>query len=67
MCIVNMIAENSKPIVKWIMGIIIAVAIGCGVSGLVTLQNKGDDEPYKFTSTVVMMNTITPVITAVIQ
>lgn len=33
------------------MGIIIAVAIGCGVSGLVTLQNKGD-EPYKFTSTV---------------
>lgn len=64
MCIVNTIAENSKPVVKWIMGIIIAVTIGCGVSGLVTLQNKGDDEawnngyctednqPYKFTSTV---------------
>lgn len=44
MCIVNTIAENSKPIVKWIMGIIIAVAIGCGVSGLVTLQNKGDEQ-----------------------
>lgn len=25
LCIVNMIAENSKPVVKWIMGIIIAV------------------------------------------
>lgn len=64
MCIVNTIAEDANPVVKWIMGIIIAVAIGCGVSGLVTLQNKGDDEawnngyctecnePYKFTSTV---------------
>lgn len=62
--IVNIIAENSKPIVKWIIGIILAVAIGCGVGGLITLQNKGDDEawnngyctecnePYKFTSTV---------------
>lgn len=46
LCIVNMIAEDSKPVVKWIMGIIIAVAIGCGISGLVTLQNKGDDEYY---------------------
>ena len=25
LCIVNMIAEDSKPVVKWIMGIIIAV------------------------------------------
>lgn len=62
--IVNIIAENSKSIVKWIMGIILAIAIGCGIGGLVTLQNKDDDEvwnngyctecnePYKFTSTV---------------
>ena len=64
LCIVNTIAENGSPIVKWIMGIIIAVAIGCGISGLITLQNKGDDkawnngyctecnEPYKFTSAI---------------
>lgn len=25
MCIVNIIAEDGKPVVKWIMGIIIAV------------------------------------------
>lgn len=62
--IVNIIAENSKPIVKWIIGIILAVAIGCGVGGLITLQNKDDDEawnngyctecnkPYKFTNAV---------------
>jgi hypothetical protein len=62
--IVNIIAENSKSIIKWIMGIILAIAIGCGIGGLVTLQNKDDDEawnngyctecnkPYKFTSTV---------------
>lgn len=62
--IVNIIAENSKSIVKWIMGIILAIAIGCGVGGLITLQNKGDDEvwnngyctecdkPYKFSSVI---------------
>lgn len=37
MCIVNIIAEDSKPIVKWIIGIILAVAIGCGIGGLITL------------------------------
>lgn len=46
MCIVNTIAENSKPIVKWIIGIILAVAIGCGIGGLITLQSKGDDEAW---------------------
>ena len=33
MCIVNIIAEDGKPIVKWIVGIILAIAIGCGISG----------------------------------
>lgn len=64
MCIVNIIAEDSKPIVKWIIGIILAVAIGCGIGGLFTLQSKDDDEawnngyctecnePYRFTNKV---------------
>lgn len=64
MCIVNIIAEDSKPIVKWIIGIVLAVAIGCGIGGLITLQTKGDDktwnngyctecnEPYKFVNKV---------------
>lgn len=46
MCIVNIIAEDGKPVVKWIVGIILAITIGCGISGLVTLQNKGDDEAW---------------------
>lgn len=64
MCIVNTIAENSKPIVKWIIRIVLAVAIGCGIGGLITLQSKGDDKawnngyctecdkPYKFSSVI---------------
>ena len=44
--IVNIIAENNKSIIKWIMGIILAIAIGCGIGGLVTLQNKDDDEAW---------------------
>ena len=64
MCIVNTIVENSKPVVKWIIGIILAVAIGCGIGGLFTLQSKGDNEawnngyctecnePYKFANKV---------------
>ena len=46
MCIVNTIAENSKPVVKWIIGIILAVAIGCGIGGLLTLQSKDDNEAW---------------------
>lgn len=46
LCIVNTIAEDGKPVVKWMVGIILAIAIGCGISGLITLQNKGDDEAW---------------------
>lgn len=64
LCIVGIFTENSKPIVKWIVGTILAVAIGCSISGLFVLQNKNDTEawnngyctecgnPYKFTSAV---------------
>ena len=64
LCIVNTIFEYSNKIVKWIVGIIIAIAIGCGASGLATLQIKGDNDawnngyctecntPYKFTNSV---------------
>ena len=63
-CIVNVILEYSHIAVKWIAGIIIAVTIGCGISGVATLQLKGDNDawnngyctecnaPYKFTSSV---------------
>lgn len=68
MCIVNTITENGKPIVKWITGIILAVAIGCGIGGLITLQSKGDNKawnngyctecnkPYKFVNKVYHRN-----------
>lgn len=46
MCIVNIIAENRKPIVKWIIGIILAVAIGCGIGRLIILQSKSDDKTW---------------------
>lgn len=46
LCIINTIAENSKSILKWAAGIILAIAIGCGISGLLVLQNKGDDEKW---------------------
>lgn len=64
LCIILTIAENGRLVVKWIVGIVLAVAIGCGISGLMTLQNKGDDEawnngyctecnkPYKFVNVV---------------
>lgn len=46
LCIVNTIMENCNQVAKWIVGIILAVAIGCGISGLATLQMKGDDEAW---------------------
>lgn len=44
--IVNTIAENAKPVVKWILGAIIAIAIGCAIGGMLTLESKGDDEAW---------------------
>ena len=41
--IVNIFAENSKSIFKKIVTVIIAVAIGCGISGLFTLEKKCDE------------------------
>lgn len=46
LCIVGIFAEDSKSVVKWIVGIILAVAIGCGISGLLVLQTKGDNEAW---------------------
>lgn len=40
------IMENCNQVAKWIVGIILAVTIGCGISGLATLQMKGDDEAW---------------------
>lgn len=61
--IVNIFAENSKSILKKIVGVIIAIAIGCGISGLFTLEKRGDEiawnngycteceHPYRFANT----------------
>lgn len=46
LCIINLIAENSKSILKWVAGIILAIVIGCGISGLLVLQNKNDNEAW---------------------
>lgn len=46
LCIVNTIIENSKPTIKWIVGIIFALVIGCSISELILLQNKSDDEEW---------------------
>lgn len=46
LCIVNTIIESDKLIIKWIVGIIIALVIGCSISGLILLQNKSDNEEW---------------------
>ena len=63
LAIVNIFAENSKSILKKIVGIIIAISIGCGISGLFTLEKRGDkiawnngyctecEHPYRFANT----------------
>lgn len=68
LCIILTIAENGRLVVKWIVGVVLAVAISCGISGLVALQNKGDDKarnngyytecnkPYRFVNAVYHTN-----------
>ena len=46
MLIVELMLEYSNPIIKWIVGIIIAVAIGCGLGTLITLDNINDDKAW---------------------
>lgn len=41
---VNTIIDDAEVITKWIIGIIIMLAIGCSLGGLVTLDDKKDDE-----------------------
>ena len=43
---VNMFAEYAHPVVKWILGIIVALAVGCAIGGMLTLESKGDDEAW---------------------
>ena len=46
MIIVGLLLEYSSPIIKWIVGIIIAIAIGCGLGTLITLENINDDKAW---------------------
>ena len=58
--ITNLIAENAHPVIKRIVGVIIAITIGCAIGGMLTLENKNNDnawnngyciecnEPYRF-------------------
>ena len=46
MLIVESILEYSNPIIKWIVGIIIAIAIGCGLGTLINLDNKDNDKAW---------------------
>lgn len=46
LCIINTITKNGKSTLKWIAGIVLAIAIGYGISGLFVLENKGDDEKW---------------------
>ena len=46
MLIVESILEYSSPIIKWIVGIIIAIAIGCGLGTLINLDNKDNDKAW---------------------
>lgn len=40
--LVNIFLENGKAILKWILGIIIAILIGCTISNLIVREQAND-------------------------